>query len=391
MVYTKAGKPDKNNLWPFIENPKNWIPEVQRIRTKWKESTLVKAKALSKNHPTEAAVFVKGGYGAGKTRFITQQYGEYASNAIAPDKAKEIDRRANPVIPHFAAHKHGSQAAFEIMNELVKTQPGTLVYDSSLSDPRDIAKYLADCKAAGKKMIVQDIARNDMARILAVLVRSIEGEDPRIPPDLIVESAIKDKMKRVECMNVVLNDNTVNPAIKPEYHFVAGDEQGWNAQEVMVLGPQGKIELKPGAENRLKLEGIGINADEKGLHLILSEDELNRYYQAQLEKPVREIRQNLSAEEQAAFNVFGTRSFHIKHANGPIDNPRALYLSLPSTVRQSIPQKSFEGAFEAVGKEARESFFQSLQTQKRFTYNDLPLRTALIIHQNLRTDPWKVV
>lgn len=387
-VYTKGGKPVFKSIWPFLENGKNWIPEAQAARAKWIETTVVKTKALSQNQHENTVVLLKGGFGAGKTRLINQMFGDYGSGAIAPDKAKEIDRRANPTLPHSAAHVHGSQAAFELMDDLIPTTEGTLVYDSSLSNPVDVSTYLEKCKKAGKKMAVYDVARNDMARALAVLKRPVDGEDPRIPPDFIVRSAINDKINRVKCMEVILNDTTQDDDIKPEYHFIGGNAQGWDTKEVMLLGSNGKIDLTtPDAAERLALEGIEIDTATKGLKLTLNEDTLASLYHAQFERPVKEIMGKLSPEEQATLDVFSKRRFPLT-AKEEIKDATALYLALPKHIRDALPQKAFESAFDSVTAETRQSFFASIASKGAFSYEDLPLKTALIIHQNLNTDPW---
>lgn len=387
-VYTKGGKPGGHNIWPFLENGKNWVPEAQGARAKWIESTVVRTTSLSRIQKQNSVVLLKGGFGAGKTRLINEKFGEQGSGAIAPDKAKEIDRRSSPELPHSAAHIHGSQAAYELMNEMIKKQEGTIVYDSSLSNPADISKYLQQCKDAGKKMVIYDVARNDMARALSVLKRPVDGEDPRIPPDFIIRSAINDKVNRVKCMEVVLKDTTENSTIQPEYHFIGGDKQGWNTEEVMVLGPNGKMELKEHAEERLLLEGIEIHAEKKGLSLTINRESLTQQYNEQFERPVRDIKSELSNEEQTTLEVFSKRSFNIDPENN-IQNATELYLALPANVQEAIPQKAFEGAFNSISEDTRKDFFDSIQNKSHFSYEDLPLRVALSIHQNLKTDPWK--
>ena len=387
-VYTKGGKPDGDHLWSFLEKGKNWIPEAQGTRAKWIEVTIVKTTALSENHTSKNVVLLKGGFGAGKTRFINLMFGEHAAGAVAPDKAKQIDRRSNSDIPHSAAHFHGLQAAYEMGNEMIHKQDGTVIYDSSLSNPADISNYLRECKKAGKKMVVYDVARNDMARVLSVLNRSVGGEDPRIPPDLIISSAVKDKMNRVKCMEVVLNNATNDKNLNPEYHFIGGDKEGWNTAEVMVLSSNGKIELQPNAEERLGFEGIQIHVKENKLELMHDEALLQKYYNDQFEKPVRDIMKEISVSEQANLSVFKSRSFPMK-PGVKVDSATDLYLALPKYIQAAISQKAFENSFASVQDDARHKFFSEIQSKSEFSYEDLPLRVALSIHQNLKSDPWK--
>jgi hypothetical protein len=110
-VYTKKGKP-KDNIWPFVENWKNWVPEAQGAMAKFAEVTITEARALAKTFPKNEIVLLKGGFGAGKTRQTTQLFNDNAGGVVAPDKGKRVVRRAMPEIPHAAAHVQGSQIAY---------------------------------------------------------------------------------------------------------------------------------------------------------------------------------------------------------------------------------------------------------------------------------------
>lgn len=251
-------------------------------------------------------------------------------------------------------------------------------------------------------MAIYDVARNDMARTLSVLKRPVGGEDPRIPPDFIIRSAINDKVNRVACMEVILNDNTeverngdgeIIKDIRPEYHFIAGDEKGWNTEKVMVLGPQGRMDFNKEMDltkikERLALEGIEVHNSDKNIKLTVNRESLASHYNEQFEKTVKEIKDTLSAEEQETLGVFKERIFQIAHGQ-VINNPKELYASLPQNTQDAIPQKAFEAAFESISSETRLKFFTSIQGKTEFSYEDLPLRTALTVHQNLKSDPWK--
>ena len=185
----------------------SWMPEEQRVMGKWVETSIVKCIKLAQAHPSEDVILLKGGFGAGKTYLINKLLGEELSSCVvAPDKAKEVVRRYFPHMPHSIAHMQGSAISYKFFNEML-TMPGTIVYDSALSNPSDLQKYISKAEGAkglGKKVIVYDVARLDVLRTLAVLKRPIDGEDPRIPPEDIISGAIASKLSRIDCMNKVL-------------------------------------------------------------------------------------------------------------------------------------------------------------------------------------------
>ncbi|WP_068467434.1 zeta toxin family protein [Candidatus Protochlamydia phocaeensis] len=387
MVYTKSGKPDYKHLWPFLDNWKNWVPEAQAAMAKFSEITLIKAKRMAEVSLESKVILLKGGFGAGKTRLASQLMGKKAGGVIAPDLGKRVVRRAMETVPHASAHIQGSQLAYKLFDEMIAKQQGTIVYDSSLSRADDVKNYLQKCKEAGKKMVIYDVCRHDMARVLSVLKRDVGGDDPRIPPDFIIRSAIQDKLNRVECMRTILEDKTKEAALQPEYHFIGGDKEGWDTQEVLILSSNGDIQLKqPEAKDRLLLEGIKL--EDNKLTFLSNEEELANYFQSQFEQPVKEVMQQLSLIEQAAlFTEFQRRKLPLK--TGDISDATSFYEALPASIQAVLPQKAVEEAFSSLTKEKREAFFKSLKTTPALSYLDLPLRAALIIHHNLQRDPWK--
>ena len=387
MVYTKSGKPSNQGLWPFLDNWKNWVPEAQGAMAKFSEITLVKVKRMASEGDDSKVVLLKGGFGAGKTRLANQLMGKRSAGVVAPDTGKRVVRRSMESVLHSSAHTQGSQLAYKLFDELIEKQQGTIVYDSSLKFASDVQSYLQKSQQAGKKMVVYDVARNDMARALSVLKRDVGGDDPRIPPSFIVHSAIQDKLNRVDCMNIILNDEAKNPAVQPEYHFMGGNQQGWDTQEVMVLSSNKSIDIKHDeAIERLRLEGIEL--DDKGqLHLSLNREQLTEYFDKQFELPVNALMEQLSpTEQQILAETFGNRKIPLE--GGDIHDGSSFYEALPNSIKQVISQKAVEDAFASLKEETRDSFFRSLQGQNAISYMNLPLRAALLIHQNLKGDPW---
>jgi len=274
----------------------------------------------------------------------------------------------------------------------MKQQAGTVVYDSSLKSSKEVSHYLEKSSRAGKKMVIYEVSRHDMARVLAVLRREVEDEDPRVPHDFIVRSAVQDKLLRIECMEVILNDSTEETEKRPEYHFLAGDEKGTNMKEVLTLTSKRGINLQgeqKEALKRLEREGIYLDTKEKKLSLIVNQEKLETYFQEQLEKPVQEIMEELSEEEKdLCQKVFGRREFPLESAE-KISNVESLYKAIPKSMQEEIAQADFIHSFTILKQETREKFFLNIQGKTSFSYLDLPLKAALTIHQNLQEDPWK--
>lgn len=456
MAYTKSGKPDtiidgkidNTNLWTFLDNWDNWVPETQGAIAKFSETTFIKAKELMRKNPDNLLILLKGGFGAGKTRLAGQLMKKKVSGVIAPDQGKWVVRRAMKEIPHPIAHIQGSQVAYKLFDDMIREQVGTVVYDSSLSLASDVKDYLSKSKKAEKKMVIYDVARHDMARSLAVLKRDIGGDDPRIPPDFIIRFAITDKLNRVECMKVVLEDEVTNEnaAFAPEYRFIGADARGWNAEEVLILTPKSIVEKHPEMKKRLALEGIEVDVANNTVNLTLNEEQLKNYFAKQFERPAQDIMRELSPEENKVFfNTFSHRVL-ISDPQVLIHNETEFYNALPQEIKDLLPETAFKNAFAAIQPETRDHFFKSLQTAHQLpakikktelnlavlkdkrdhtqkskagrakkanlntlidaketelknlnrqykedfpvSYLNLPLKTALIIHQSLKGDPW---
>lgn len=390
-VYTKGGKP-QGNIWPFIENWKNWVPEAQGNMAKFAETTIVKADALAKCHTDETLVLLKGGFGAGKTRQTNEIFDDNAGGVIAPDKGKEAVRRSMKEIPHSAAHVQGSQLAYGLFEEL-SVKPGTHAYDSSLSRPEDLSRYIAKAEKAGKKVLVIDVQRKDVARILSVLKRDVDGEDPRIPLKMIVEGAIRDKTKRIDCMREVLNHKPGKPELASEYHFIGADAAGWNSKKVAVIKP-GKMELLEDGDERLNLQGINYNAQDQILESLETEDTLKEYFNTTLQKSVRDLLVEISNEErEIMLKVFSFRIIPLQDLQGVMLNRNNFHSFLDPSFQKTWGPEALEHAFSQVPDKVIEEFLSTLTVKCEsglpISYLDFPLAVALELHQAIKTDPWK--
>lgn len=396
QVFTKRGKPRSKGIWRFLDNSKNWVPEAQAVLAKFIEITAFNARNLAQENRLNRVVLLKGGFGAGKTMQANRLFGNESSGIIAPDKGKAVVRRSMSQVPHTAAHVQGSQVAYSLFDELIKKVAGTVVYDSSLSHPGDLQSYIEKAEKSGKKVVVYDMARNDIARILSVLKRSIQGEDPRIDPESILKATITDKIHRISCMNTILNHTSIDDAIKPEYHFIGADRFGTNSQEIIVLRSGNEIQFLQQddvdfVKERLQLEGLIYNEATKSIESFLDEETLKAHLDEQFEKTVEELQIGLSEKEKGDLEaLFSQRILLSPGSLAPIDF-NSFYESLHESVKQSIGRDSFIEAFGSIKEETRVRLFvrltEKLAKGESITYQDLPLRSALTIHAKLQIKP----
>lgn len=389
MVYTKKGKLDEANIWTFLDEPKNWIPEAQAQMAKATEALIVKAQALAIQQPDNVVLLFKGGFGAGKTTLAKTLLQENSSAVVSPDRAKGVVLQSMPTVSHAAAHFQGSQVAYKLFDELIEKVAGTCGYDSSLSRAGDLKGYLVKCEKSHKKMVVYEVAQNDMARALSVLKRPINGEDPRIPAEFFILGTIRDHLNRVECMKVVLDSKIKGEAVRPEYHFISADGRGANREEVMVLRSEQDIQFTARAKERLALVGIELQADEKSLKLNVNEAGLKKQFAEQFLRPVKEILAGLAENEQVELQqCFKGRIFQIDQPSRAVVDAGDLYSRLPANVRKALPQARFVEALGSLPDSERTKFFASIQNKSSFSYLDLPLKAAWTIHETLLFDPW---
>lgn len=396
-VFTASGKPSprSNELWNFLDRWQNWVPEAQGKFAKFVEAAKVRTEQMSSKYEENQVVLLKGGFGAGKTRLARQKFEEQANGATAPDKAKEVVRRSMPTVPHAIAHTEGSQVAYRLFDGVINDVSGTVVYDSSLSNPADIVDYVRKVKASKRfnsnlpataagqpKLVIYDVTRKDAARFLAVLRRDVGGEDPRVPLGHIRRGAVYDKMNRAGCMNVAMNEKALNV----EYHFLSGDKTGWDTQLVAVMSHEKGIEVEEQYRDRLGLEGLKVSGDQ--VDLTLSKEQIEDDIEAVFDQPVKEIMLSLSAKEnEGNEEVFGGRV--IIDSEADVGEPKSvedLYKAMTPKMQKAITQEEFEGAFEGVSNEQKAHLCEA--AKDGMSYLDLPYRAAVNIHSKLQNDPW---
>ena len=136
-----------------------------------------------------------------------------------------------------------------------------------------------------------------------------------------------------------------------------------------MITPQKITLMTDDAQERLKLEGIQVVTNEKGEQELQMDENmmknLENFYEVQFERPVHEIKAELSTEEQTTLAVFSQRKFSLP-SQANMTNATDLYNALPKKIQGSISQRAFEDAFNSVKPECREHFLRPSREKPNF-------------------------
>ncbi len=399
QVYTLPSTEKDINFWKWIEKPSSWIPEAQAIKSRFFQNTFVHAMELAKTHKSPTVAMLKGGFGAGKTSLIRQNYGDNVQGVTGPDSAKKMIRQSTKEVSHSRSHLQASDAAFTQFDALIKQVEGTVVYDSSLSRASDVKEYLLKAEVANKSLKVSDITRNDTARSLAVLSRSVEGEDPRVPLSFILKGAATDRAQRANCMNAILHPQTKgNIPIKQKHHYelFTCNKEGTDRRQILTLSSDGMVHWIPDkdilieeATSRLHDEGIFFNTDTQQFEAIDPEEKWEQKLKEILNQSVGELLNHLGTkEQQERYTIFKKRMLPL--ASCTFNSPSSLYAALDKSFTECISREDFVKAFEVVPdvKEFIASLNDKAEKGQILSYLDLPATVALNINAELKGNPW---
>lgn len=400
MAFTKGKKPTAKDIWDFVGKWSNWVPEAQGAFAKFSETIIAKAISVAEKNLSNVAqsgksILLKGGFGAGKSRLAHQlsKTGDLSA-VVAPDSGKHVVRRALPTLSHSQAQVQGSQVAFALFDDLVNKVVGNIAYDSSLRDPGDLEKYLHKARAVNKAVVVYDVARDDIARALSVLCRTVDGEDPRIPPDYMINATIKDKMQRAACMAVILGDkaDVKRGAPMPEYHFQASNAKGVDSKELVILRPNGQVEIvDKDALHRLEEEGVKLTLDTAtgkwSVKCVAKESELKQNLVEDFQQPVRKLIERLDEGlRKGLMQVFAERQIAL---SCDPTSPETFYEAFSDNFKTALTLEDVKSAFRALPEETAQRFFFSILGKPSISFLDLPLHVALTLNAKLLQDPWK--
>ncbi|MGB1272280.1 MAG: zeta toxin family protein, partial [Endozoicomonas sp.] len=351
-------------------------------------------------------VAYKGGFGAGKTSHIEATYqtaesqGTVTDRIISSDNAKKSLRRPSS-LSHHVVHKQASNMAFNLLDGMIKGRlSGTIIFDSALSYANDVSTLMKKAEAAGRTLKVVDITRNDTARALAVLARSVAGEAPRMPAKTFLNSAEKDRQGRPDCMNKVLESQ---PAGDPPhtYELYCCNELGSDRQRIVTLKSGHQLTWNPALtaaeiNQRMANEGIRFNSVSGTFGPIHSYQPWSERMTERLMKPVGTLLELLTDDvKQPLREQFIQRTIHTHPQKDYPKTAKELYQALSPEIQKALPPTAFKQAFDLLNKDGQqrleEAFWKSIHTQKPLTYLDLPALFALEINQQLLATPptWK--
>lgn len=408
-VYTHK-QPENTSFWRWIEQPSSWVPEAQAAALKYTEVSLVNAMKLAREHKDDLVVAYKGGFGAGKTSHGKEMFGNdedgipLFSGSVGSDSAKNVLRKTLPV-SHNTAHVQGSNMAFNLFDGLIRKKAmGTIVYDTSLARSSDIDDLIRKSESAGKSFKVVDIVRDDRARMLAVLSRGVEGEDPRIPQSFLEEGAARDRKQRPQCLNAVLNstgkkiknDEGEEKHLQHSYELHCSDRSGSNRKLLVTLTsskpPQWNPEL-PEEEINQRLTDQGIVFDEVSgqFKLLVPDEDWAQDIRQELQKPVDELVKQLSEGEAAVRKkIFSERTIEFARPLAE-PSPQAVYQSLTPGIKKVISEKAFVDSFNGLNPEIKlkaiASFNRCAEAGAAVSYMELPTAFALEFHRQLTASP----
>ncbi len=374
---------DPSKKWEAIENPRNWVFEAQGKHANYLLFSYVKARELAKgvrSSDRRSLVLLKGGFGAGKTAHAKTEYGSMVNGVVAPDGAKrDAGRKSDETITHAAVHVEGSQMAYEVFDELIKSDLKQVAYDSSLSRPSDLKAYLEKAEKGQRVALVRDISRPDTLRMLTVLKRNVNGEDPRIPVRDVIAGAVRDKAGRAEVMNTLMKRQTDS---KHEYHLVCGGDDGSPFREVVQFLSDG---TPPRISDPRLLESQGVRWDEasRQFKALQTEGELKMTLETQMRRSVRETLADytgLSTRSSQDYETTFTKRILLDTPLTGAD-PHAWYTALSPRMRQAISESDFVAVMNTID-------FATLSGKQPITFMDLPLGAALDFNSRLRSNPW---
>ena len=395
---------NSENIWPWLENPVNWMPEAQGINAKYIEQSWIQALELAKEHPDQHIVAYKGGFGAGKTFHSKLKFGEQFRGIIAPDVAKKALRKALP-ISHSTAHIQTSGMAYNLFNNLINSPISTAVYDSSLSMEADVSSLLIRASRANKPLKIVDVTRKDIARILAILARGIEGVDPRPPLSYITFGAQRDRKERPKCMNIVLESDKIEmthlksgeQSIVPHtYELYCGNAQGADSQLICVLKSgklpewNDKIDFTE-IQSRLASEGIRFNVETSQFELVSSCENWQKKLVDTLKQPASLLIKGLSeSEAENREKVFKSRIL-VFDKIPDLRTPSNLYECLIPEIRDAITAEAFIKSFDTLDFKRKQKvinqFISMYESGKHMSYMELPVTMAIELHKCFRFTP----
>lgn len=420
-VFTVGSGSVGNDIWPFILDQNNWVPEMYQIMHHSVVMAEVRGKGLDESvtgEPRPTLEISKGGFGVGKTHFLRDEYGDMADGVVAPDRMKAEQQRLFPGLTSGQAHIQSAACATKAIENMNGSPYSRIVYDSSMSDPPYLGVFFQMAQTAGRGVVINDFVRTDMVRALGVLQREVGGPDPNIPAAHVLASSVYETSTRPRCIAMAANPESFLQAgtipREIDYRLHLGDEQGGFPEHcVRIHYRRGEarvqIEYEYARPNLSEIEKDEIRRQIDGQlkqrHIILGEDAASQCTDVMMQewakearvrlrgdfmRPVRDVLHGPQKDKMEA--VFERRSL-IEAGMGVECHS---WEECAELIQDPAVRKCFQDSLRSLrdtnNGELNPSWTDQMHTLVarggRVTYNDLPLALALELHSHLQSNPW---
>jgi hypothetical protein len=261
-AFTKGNPPKDANVWDWMADPANWIPERQAVQKKLFDAELAKAQALSDRMGEPNTVYaLRGNTAAGKTTTVKSDAelkakvlddkGEI-SGALNPDpiKAQIVDVH-NGGISTQQAHMEGSAISQRVEAEMLSRPNSSLVYDKRFAGKTDIPRLLEGIGDRKLKLIDLDVPLETSS--VRVLMRNPGTADPLVPFQPIAQGFEGVRTYR----QALVDEVKKNPQIT-DYKLFVADETG---KQVLVAEKKAGKWIGPQTEAQQKLYERALTGD----------------------------------------------------------------------------------------------------------------------------------
>ncbi len=225
-AYTTAPPPKGPGIWDWMADPRNWQPARVALHERLLAAALADAKALAEaldGEPTLHAM--RGNTAAGKTRAIkgnlpqletaVEATADRRHRAVNPDAFKiDLIAASEAGLSSTQVHMESSMLADRLEQRLrdLRRSDGKLasmLIDKRLGPLEDIEHYAAMARETGRKLALHDVDAPLETSMSGVLARSVGGDDPIPPFDVVRKGFIEARRNRTEVIKVFLQDPTL--------------------------------------------------------------------------------------------------------------------------------------------------------------------------------------
>ncbi|HZI11291.1 MAG TPA: XopAJ/AvrRxo1 family type III secretion system effector zeta toxin [Myxococcus sp.] len=261
-AFTKGAPPKDGNVWDWMADPANWVPERQAVQKKLFDAELAKAQALSDRMGEPNTVYaLRGNTAAGKTTTVK---GDPELKAKVLDGKGEISGALNPDpikaqlvevqgggISTSQAHMEGSAISQRVEQEMLSRPNSSLVYDKRFAGKTDIPRLLEGIGDRKLKLIDLDVPLETSS--VRVLMRNPGTADPLVPFGAIAQGFEGVRTHRQSLIDEVRK----NPQIT-DYKLFVADETG---KQVLVAEKKAGKWMGPDTDAKQRLYERAIVGD----------------------------------------------------------------------------------------------------------------------------------